>query len=69
MCVEHDAFNNRYSQIEIRHKVLVDELKDELYIVILVQQEEECFEVDDMKKKLNDKHKLDSKEEHYDGCG
>ena len=35
---------------ELRYDELVEKLKDELCRVMIIQQEEECFEVDDMMK-------------------
>ena len=34
-----------------------------------MQQEEEFFEVDTTKNKINDEFKLDAKEEYFDECG
>ena len=68
-CVECDALQNRSACIEVRHKVLVKQSKDELCIAMLVQQEEECFELEDVKNKINDEFKLDVKEEYFDECG
>ena len=36
---------------------------------MFVQQEEEYFEVEDLKKKINDEFKLDLNEEYFDECG
>ena len=66
MCVEHEKFQNGRTCVEVRHEVLVKESKEELFRLMLVLQEEEHFEVDDVKQKINDEHELSVKEEYFD---
>ena len=66
--VECDQFQNRSTCIEVRHKVLVKQSKDESCRVMPMKQEEEHFEVDKKKKKMNNENNLDTKEEHFDEC-
>ena len=54
MCVKYDKLQNRSTHVEVRHDVLVEELKDELFSLMFTQQEEECFEAEYVKQKIND---------------
>ena len=45
VCIEYDVLKNRSAHIEVRHKLLIEQSKDELCRVILVNQEEDYFEV------------------------
>ena len=55
--------------IEVRHKVLIQQLKYELCRLILVNQDDGCFEVEEMTSKINEENKLCVKEEYFDECG
>ena len=66
VCVEHDTLQNRSAHVEVRHKVLIDQLKDESCRVVFVNQEEECFEVEEIMSKINEEHKTCIKEEYFD---
>ena len=44
----------------------VNQLRDELCIAIFAYKEEKYFEAIGIKKKSNDEHKLDAKEDYFD---
>lgn len=69
VCVECDTLQNRSACIEVRYEVLVEQLKDELCGVMFVQKEEEYFEVEDAKNKINEVFKLDTEQECFDEHG
>ena len=50
------------------HDALAKKLKDESCRVIFVQQEENNYEADDVKNKINDECELDEKEKYFDEC-
>ena len=58
VCVECNIFQSKSMYVEASYEVLVEKLKDELCRLIFMQQEEEHFEVDDMKNKINEEHEL-----------
>ena len=61
MCVEYENFQNNSTHFEVRHEALVEKLKEKLCRVMVGQKEEECLEVDGIKKEINDEHGLDAK--------
>ena len=62
VCLECKKNQNKYIWKEVRHEALVEKLKDGSCRATLRQQEEDHFEVDDMMKKIDNEHKLDTKE-------
>ena len=54
VCLEHNKLKTKCSGSELRHKDLVEKLKDELLRSMLVQQKEENFEEDDMMNKIDE---------------
>ena len=62
MSADHFKTHNRSTCIEVIFDVLVEQLKDKIRRVMFVQQEEDYFEVDGMKKKIIDDFNLDAKE-------
>ena len=66
VCLEYETLQNKCVCREVRYDASVDKLKDELCKVMFIQQEEECFEVDDITRKTHNEHKLDTKEEMYE---
>ena len=68
VCVEYDLLQMKSTHIEVRYEVLVEQLKDKLCKVMYEQQEESCFEVEDIENKINDEFKLDVTKEFFDEC-
>ena len=66
VCLECEKLQNKSIWREARQEVLVEKSKYELCRAMLTQQEEECFEVDDTMKKIDNEWKLDTKEEVYE---
>ena len=52
VCAEHDKFNRKSVCAETRHDALAEKLKDELYRVIFMYQEEECLESECIMNKI-----------------
>ena len=44
--VEHDALQNISACIEVRHKLLIERLKEKVCRLMLVNQEEDYFEAE-----------------------
>ena len=65
-CVERDSLQKKSIRVDLRHEVLVEQLKDELCKVAHEKQEEACFEVEDTENKINEKFKLDDRKEYFD---
>ena len=60
VCLEYEKLQNKSIWREVRYKVLLEKLKDELCRAMLMQQEEGFFEVDSIMKKIDDEHELDT---------
>ena len=62
--------NCKISAFIEKYEALVKKLKDSLCRLMSIQQEEEHFEVDEIMKKIDNEHKLDTKkkmrEEEFD---
>ena len=56
--IEYEKLQNTRTCIELRHEALIEDLNDDSCRATLAQQKEECFEADNMKKTINDEHKL-----------
>ena len=52
--------------VEVRHDVLVENLKDKPCRVIFGKQEEECLKACDVKKETHDENKFGMKIEYFD---
>ena len=60
VCLECDELQNKCSCIELRYDELVENLKRELCRIMFAQQEEECLEIEDMMKEIEEEFSLAS---------
>ena len=52
VCVEYEKLKRKSVCVKVHCEELVDKLKDELCSMVHVNQEEECLEVENIRKKL-----------------
>ena len=66
VCVEHDKLEIKSECVEVCYEELFERLKNELCSAMHVNQEEECLEVENTRKKIDDEFELDVRDECFD---
>ena len=66
VCVEHDKLEIKSACVEVCYEELFERLKNELCSAMHVNQEEECLEVENTRKKIDDEFELDVREECFE---